>query len=113
VALRFLAALHLFSSRNAPCTVRIARNRAVQNNSPVRILVGIDGSSGAEAAVRAVCERDWPPGSEARVVAALDPMMITAVEWIKDVIEMSACGWGAWQKLRQRSCAPQSLSFLP
>jgi len=69
---------------NAPCTVRIARNPVDQTNSPVRILVGIDGSPGAEAAVRAICERHWPPGSEARVVAALDPMMITAVEWIKE-----------------------------
>jgi nucleotide-binding universal stress UspA family protein len=69
---------------NAPCTVRIARNPVDQTNSPVRILVGIDGSPGAEAAVRAVCERHWPPGSEARLVAALDPMMITAVEWITE-----------------------------
>ena len=69
---------------NAPCTVRIARNSPVQNNGPVRILLGIDGSPGAEGAVRAVCERDWPPGSEARLVAALDPMMTTAVEWIED-----------------------------
>jgi len=69
---------------NAPSTVRIGRNRAVQDNSPVRIVVGIDGSPGAEAAVYAVCERDWPPGSEARLVAALDPMMTTAVEWVKE-----------------------------
>jgi len=69
---------------NAPCTVRIARNPVIENDSPVRILVGIDGSPGADAAVRAVCERDWPPGSEARLVAVLDPMMITVVEWIKD-----------------------------
>ena len=94
---------------NAPCTVRISRNPVIQNDSTVRILVGIDGSPGAEAAVRAVCERDWPPGSEARLVAVLDPMMITVVEWIK----MSAPGWSEWQKLWKRSCVPQSLSYLP
>jgi nucleotide-binding universal stress UspA family protein len=67
----------------AACSVRIARGRAVEDSRPVRIVIGVDGSAGAEAAVRAVCERSWPPCSEARLVAALDPMMITAVEWIK------------------------------
>lgn len=90
---------------NAACTVRIARNPVVQNNSPVRILIGIDGSHGAEAAVQAVCERDWPPGSEARLVAAVEPLMLPAVErftdgdkeeraWLGQMVEASA------QKLR-------------
>ena len=34
----------------------------------VRLIVGVDGSTEAEEAVRAVSERRWPQGSEARIV---------------------------------------------
>ena len=68
----------------ATCSVRVARGRVIDNNRPVRSVIGVDGSPGAEEAVRAVCERIWPPGSEVRVVAALDPTTITAIEWIKE-----------------------------
>ena len=40
-------------------------------DSPVRIIIGVDGSHGAKAAVRAVTSRQWPKGSEARVVNGL------------------------------------------
>jgi nucleotide-binding universal stress UspA family protein len=62
---------------HAHCSIRIARAGGKSNdkqkdaNSPVRIVIGVDGSPGAEAAVRAVASRRWPPGSEAHVVNAL------------------------------------------
>jgi nucleotide-binding universal stress UspA family protein len=56
----------------ARCSVRVARGRTVLPGTPLRILVGVDGSPGSEAAVRAVSARMWPAGSEARVVAVLD-----------------------------------------
>ncbi|MDQ5844696.1 MAG: universal stress protein, partial [Acidobacteriota bacterium] len=52
----------------AKCSVRIARGRIEEPGSPVRIIVGIDGSPGSEEAVRAVAARTWPPGSEAKVI---------------------------------------------
>ena len=67
----------------ADCTVRVARSQAVEKDSPAQLLIGVDGSAGSEAAVRAVRERVWPPGTQARLVAVLDPMMRTAVESIK------------------------------
>jgi len=52
------------------CSVRIARGRSAEDNTPVRVVIGIDGSPGAEAAVRAVSRRKWPRGSEVRLVSA-------------------------------------------
>lgn len=52
----------------AHCTVRIARGHELQLAAPIRLIVGVDGSKGAEAAVNAVAARHWPKGSEARIV---------------------------------------------
>jgi nucleotide-binding universal stress UspA family protein len=54
-------------------SVRVARGH-IQNqgepDTPVRLIIGVDGSEGAEAAVEAVAARKWPVGSEARIVYA-------------------------------------------
>jgi len=63
----------------AHCSVRIARGRVEEPGSPVRIIVGIDGSPASQAAVRAVAERDWPLQSQARVVIVDDPLKPTFV----------------------------------
>ncbi len=55
-------------AHDAHCTVRVARCHTVEPGAPVRLIVGVDGSKGAEAAVGAVAERQWPRGAEARVV---------------------------------------------
>ncbi len=54
----------------AHCSVRVSRGRVEEPDTPVRLLVAVDGSKGSEAAVRSVAARDWPRGSEARVVNA-------------------------------------------
>jgi nucleotide-binding universal stress UspA family protein len=59
----------------AKCSVRIARGRIEEPGSPVRIIVGIDGSPGSEEAVRAVAARTWPAGSEVRVIIVDDPLV--------------------------------------
>jgi nucleotide-binding universal stress UspA family protein len=51
-------------------SVRVARGRIEEPDTPVRLIVGVDGSKGAEAAVEAVAGRKWPAGSEARIVNA-------------------------------------------
>lgn len=67
----------------ASCTVRVGR-RALQDGdtTPIRIIVGVDGSEGAGRAVRAVGSRGWPGGTQVRVVAVDDgqaPMRIAEV----------------------------------
>jgi nucleotide-binding universal stress UspA family protein len=59
----------------AKCSVRIARGRIEEPGSPVRIIVGIDGSPGSEEAVRAVAARAWPVGSEIKVIIVDDPFV--------------------------------------
>jgi len=58
----------------ALCSVRIARGRLEEPNSPVRIIVGTDGSPASEEALRAVAARHWPPHSEIKVVMVDDPL---------------------------------------
>lgn len=58
----------------ALCSVRIARGRVEEPNSPVRIIVGTDGSDASERALRVVAGRTWPAGSEVKVVLVDDPL---------------------------------------
>jgi len=81
------------------CSVRVARASTNQSSSTVRIVIGVDGSAGAETAVRAVAQRQWPTGSEVRLVAALDPMIATALQWV----EGGALDERAWMSKRVES----------
>lgn len=56
----------------ARCSVRVARGTAWKNGSPVRILVGFDGSVGAIGAIDAISMRMWPPASEVRLITIID-----------------------------------------
>ena len=58
----------------ALCSVRIARGRVEEPNSPVRIVVGTDGSPASDQALRAVAARNWPAQSEVKVVLVDDPL---------------------------------------
>lgn len=63
----------------ARCPVRIARERSLELAPQPRIVLGMDGSAQAQAAVRAIAGRVWPAGSEVRVVAAIHSSLTTAV----------------------------------
>lgn len=58
----------------AHCSVRISRGRVDEPDSPVRIVVGTDGSPASEEALRAVAARRWPPRSEVKIVLVDDPL---------------------------------------
>lgn len=74
----------------ARTSVRVARDGSRKGKGdPVRLVVGVDGSADAEAAVGAVASRAWPKGSEARLVTVLDAFM--AVKPAPD--EPSALKW--------------------
>ena len=59
----------------ARCSVRIARNSHKERNDPVRVLVAVDNSPDSNAAVDAVCRRNWPKGSEVALVAVVDTVL--------------------------------------
>ena len=75
----------------AHCSVRVARGRIVEPDVPARIIVGVDGSEEADAAVEEIASRNWPDGSEVRIVnsawtipAASDPgTAVNLAEWIE------------------------------
>jgi len=79
----------------ARCSVRVARGRIVEPDVPARIIVGVDGSEEADAAVEEIASRDWPDGSEVRIVnsawtlpPARDPgTAINFAEWIAQETE--------------------------
>jgi len=58
----------------ALCSVRIARGRVEEPDSPVRIIVGTDGSDASDEALRSVSIRKWPAKSEVKVVMVDDPL---------------------------------------
>ena len=58
----------------ARSSVRVSRGRVDEPNSPVRIIVGTDGSPASEEALRSVAARMWPPRSEVRIVLVDDPL---------------------------------------
>jgi nucleotide-binding universal stress UspA family protein len=59
-------------------SVRVARHVVDRGSRRVRIIVGVDGSRGANAAVHSVVSRPWPPGTEVRLVIADDRVRTTA-----------------------------------
>ncbi len=52
------------------CNVRIARARKTTRKGPIRIVVGVDGSPVALAAVDLVAKRHWPAGTEVLLLFA-------------------------------------------
>jgi nucleotide-binding universal stress UspA family protein len=78
----------------AHCSVRVARGKDSDAQAPARLLIGVDGSPDAEYAVTAVAKRDWPVGSEARVIIAIDEVVSGVIEqiqggraWMHETIE--------------------------
>jgi nucleotide-binding universal stress UspA family protein len=59
----------------ASCSVRVARGRHKDTDNSVRLLIGADNSPYSNAAVDAVCRREWPRGTEVRLLAVVDTVM--------------------------------------
>ncbi|MGH9881950.1 MAG: universal stress protein [Pyrinomonadaceae bacterium] len=94
---------------HARCSVRVARGRVEEPDTPVRIIVGVDGSPASAAAAREVASRPWPLKSEVRLIAVNDLLTPTFIgrlippvaktieesnqadrEWLKKVLENSS-----------------------
>jgi nucleotide-binding universal stress UspA family protein len=92
----------------AHCSARIARGRIEEPDTPVRLIIGVDGSKGAEAAVNAVAARKWPAGSEVRVVnAAWTLPAVPADRMIGQIAE-----WIAQENARVRSAIDAAVAKL-
>jgi nucleotide-binding universal stress UspA family protein len=93
----------------ARCSARVARGRIIEPYVPARIIVGVDGSEEADAAVDEIAARGWPDGSVVRIVnsawtipPASDPgTAVNYAEWIAQETErVKAAAEGAAKKLR-------------
>lgn len=60
----------------AQCPVRVARGRVIVDDSPIRILVGYDGTEGSREAVRTISGRDWPEGTKVKVLIVEDSIFV-------------------------------------
>ena len=67
----------------AHCAVRVGRQRRQADTGPLHLLIGIDGSPDAAAAVQVVAARQWPVASSVRLVTALDARMCTALAFMR------------------------------
>lgn len=75
----------------ASCSVRVARGRRRNADSPLRLVIGVDNSKNSEAAVDAVYRREWPAGTEVRLLAVVDTVMAitpdssqpSVIKWIE------------------------------
>lgn len=60
-------------AEGADSSVRVVRRGEVkEDGTPPRLVVGVDGSPGARRAVRAAATREWPAGTEIRLIVVDD-----------------------------------------
>jgi nucleotide-binding universal stress UspA family protein len=106
----FLGSISQKILTEAYCSVRIARGRIEVDPAPGRLVIGFDGSHGAQAAVEAVASRSWPEQTEVRLIAATENITPSAIgrfippivqiveevnkserEWLEKLAENSLC----------------------
>jgi nucleotide-binding universal stress UspA family protein len=100
----------------ASCSVRVVRPR--RSEGPLRLLVGFDGSVDAAAALARVAGGQWPEGTRVEVVAARDPLTLSAfgyfvpslVEWASEVNEEETT---TLERALEVACARLSAVGLP
>ena len=69
----------------APCSVRVVRDgRRSIGDEPLRMLIGHDGSTEADAVIRSVACRSWPADTEVHVISVvqtLTPATVATLEF--------------------------------
>jgi nucleotide-binding universal stress UspA family protein len=76
----------------ANCSVRVARRKDESDEFlPQRLIIGFDGSPGAQSAIEAVASRKWSRATEVRLVTAIDRLvpenigrfMTASIVWVE------------------------------
>lgn len=104
----FLGSVSQKLVHEAQCSVRVARGRVQEPNTPLRLLVGIDGSPGSAAAVAVVARRRWPANTEVALVNAT----WSAPHLFSEVSASAVMAWLAEEHARLDSILKQSLERL-
>jgi nucleotide-binding universal stress UspA family protein len=71
----------------AKCSVRVARGFNAGADETPRVLLCVDGSPYTESAVSAVASRDWPKGTEVRILTVVNPFDYSIPEFTDKAIE--------------------------
>jgi nucleotide-binding universal stress UspA family protein len=85
----FLGSISQWLLNEAKCSVRIARGHVDEPDFPVRVIVGVDGSRNANAAVNEIAKRNWPARSEFRAVVVNQPLEPTVIGGLVPPIKRS------------------------
>ncbi len=75
----FLGSISQRVLHDSPCSVRVGRAAKTTKCSPMRVIVGADGSSDSEVALRQVANRLWPAGTEIRVLTVVDSLLASSL----------------------------------
>lgn len=70
---RFLGSVSQMVLVHASHSVRIARPRPHSSSERIRILIGVDGSAGAQAAIDAVAKRTWLSQADIFLLSVIEP----------------------------------------
>ncbi|MBM3225630.1 MAG: universal stress protein [Candidatus Tectomicrobia bacterium] len=65
--------------REAHCAVRVARAGRQSSETPAQLVIGVDGSPDARAAVDTMAARRWPAGSTVTLGAVLDARLLVSL----------------------------------
>ena len=84
----------------APCSVRIGREGPAAAIPPLRLLVGIDGSSHSKAAVEAIAQRRWPEGTQVHLLAVVDTVMALGDQDEREVKWLEVGDEDKWDDVR-------------
>jgi nucleotide-binding universal stress UspA family protein len=85
----FLGSISQWLLNEARCSVRVARGKINEPDFPVRLIVGLDGSENANAALKEIAARNWPDKSEIHVVVVDQPLEPTIVDELIPVVRQS------------------------
>jgi len=108
----FLGSISQWLLNEARCSVRVARGKIDEPDFPVRLIVGLDGSRNADAAVEQVAARNWPEKSEVRVVVVDQPLEPTVVGEFIPAITHSVAESNAEESENSRKLAEDAVQKL-
>jgi len=75
----FLGSISQWLLNESRCSVRVARGKLDEPDFPVRLILALDGSKGANKALEEIAARNWPAKSEVRVVMVDQPLELTYI----------------------------------
>lgn len=75
----FLGSISQWLLNESRCSVRVARGKLDEPDFPVRLILALDGSKGANLALEEIASRNWPAKSEVRVVMVDQPLELTYI----------------------------------